>query len=71
MITLFGVRPCNCCCVRSSAMTIASISATDKSNGNLIVKRIFPLNETGYSFSLSTKYLASNCVKATVAIEPS
>ena len=33
------------------------------------MKRIFPLNETGYSFSDSTKYLASQIGKATVEIE--
>ena len=36
-----------------------------------MVKRIFPLNETGYSFSDSTKYFASKTGKSTVATEPS
>ena len=50
-----GVLPSNCLMVLSSFMTISWICGTVKSKGNLIVKRILPLKETGYSFSLSTK----------------
>src|SRR5690554_7175139 len=45
IITFFGSLPCNCSWVLLSDKMIFSISATDKSSGRLIVKRIFPLNE--------------------------
>ena len=71
IITLFGVLPSNCLIVLSSAITISCICGTVQSKGNLMVKRIFPLKETGYSFSDSTKYFSSQTGKATVEIEPS
>ena len=55
--------------VCSLAITAASIPALSISAGNCILKRILPLNETGYSFSDSTKYFSSNLGKGAVEID--
>ena len=59
IITFFGALPSVHFCASSCAKAAFSISATDMFAGSSILKRIFPLNETGYSKVSSTIRLSS------------
>ena len=52
--------PCNCSWVFDNSKMIFCTSSLLKSIGKEYVKRIFPLNEIGYSLVFSTKYFSSN-----------